>query len=73
LDIRNIRTAFESSYQPDGPFGAKSIGEMVINTPCPAINDAIYNATGHYLNEVPFTPSNVYLNAILPSLQDEAK
>ena len=45
-DIGNIRVAFESSYEKSGPFGAKSIGELVINTPCPAIAHAIYNATG---------------------------
>ncbi|MBP1745153.1 MAG: aldehyde oxidase, partial [Firmicutes bacterium] len=36
-DIRSVRTAFEESYEPTGPFGAKSIGEVVINTPPPAI------------------------------------
>ena len=41
-----IRDRFESSYEPNGPFVAKSIGEVVINTPLPAIADAIYNAIG---------------------------
>ena len=45
-DFGNIRVAFESSYEESGPFGAKSIGELVIDTPCPAIAEAIYNATG---------------------------
>jgi CO/xanthine dehydrogenase Mo-binding subunit len=71
LDIGTIRTAFESSYEPQGPFGAKSIGELVINTPCPAINHAIYNATGHFLNEVPFTPEKVLMEAVLK--EDEQK
>lgn len=58
-DIGTLRTAFESSYEPTGPFGAKSIGEMVINTPCPAIAHAIFNATGTWLTEVPFTPEKI--------------
>jgi len=32
-----MRVEFESSYEQTGPFGAKSIGEIVINTPSPAI------------------------------------
>ncbi len=36
-----IRVEFENSYEGEGPFGAKSIGEVVINTPLPAISDAI--------------------------------
>ena len=41
LDMGNIKVEFESSYEPTGPFGAKSIGEIVINTPSPAIAHAI--------------------------------
>ena len=45
LDVGNIRVEFESSYEQTGPFGAKSIGEIVINTPSPALAHAVYNAT----------------------------
>ena len=45
LDVGNIRVEFEPSYEPTGPFGAKSIGEIVINTPSPALAHAVYNAT----------------------------
>ena len=41
VDIGKIRVKFENSYEGEGPFGAKSIGEVVINTPLPAISDAI--------------------------------
>lgn len=68
LDIGKIRVAFESSYEPSGPFGAKSIGELVIDTPCPTIADAIYNATGVFIKEVPFTPEK-----ILEALEEHAK
>jgi CO/xanthine dehydrogenase Mo-binding subunit len=59
LDLPRIRVAFESSYEETGPFGAKSIGEVVINTPCPAIAQAIYHATGVWHRELPITPEKV--------------
>ena len=60
-DIGNIRVVFEESFEPTGPFGAKSIGEVVINTPAPAIIDAIYNAVGVRLTDLPITPEKVFL------------
>ena len=50
---------FESSYEPSGPFGAKSIGEIVINTPAPALAHAIYRATGVWHRELPITPEKI--------------
>lgn len=64
LDMGKLRVEFESSYEQTGPFGAKSIGEIVINTPSPAIAHAIYNATGKWLRDLPMTPEKV-LMAIL--------
>lgn len=60
LDVGNIRVEFESSYEPTGPFGAKSIGEIVINTPSPAIADAIANAAGTRVRELPITAEKIY-------------
>lgn len=59
LDVGHIRVEFESSYEQEGPFGAKSIGEVVINTPLPAVADAIYNATGVRFYELPITPCQI--------------
>lgn len=59
VDIGHIHVEFESSYEGTGPFGAKSIGEVVINTPGPAIAHAIYNATGHRYYELPITPEQI--------------
>ena len=55
-----IRVEFESSYEETGPFGAKSIGEIVINTPSPAISNAIQNATGVIIRELPMTAEKIY-------------
>lgn len=60
LDVGTIRVEFESSYEPSGPFGAKSIGEIVINTPSPAISNAIQNAVGVIERELPITAEKVY-------------
>ena len=54
-DIGHIHVVFESSYEGTGPFGAKSIGEVVINTPLPAVADAIYTATHTRIYELPNT------------------
>ena len=58
-DIGHIHVEFESSYEDAGPFGAKSIGEVVINTPLPAVSDAIFNATGTRFYELPITPEKI--------------
>jgi len=60
-DLGKIRVAFEESYEPTGPFGAKSIGEVVVNTPAPAIMDAVYNATGVRITKLPITPEKIYM------------
>lgn len=60
-DIGQIEIDFESSYEPTGPFGAKSIGEIVINTPSPAIANAIYNACNVRIRELPITPEKVFM------------
>ena len=64
VDYGKIRVEFESSYEPTGPYGAKSIGEIVIDTPCPAITDAVYNATGLFIREMPITPEKIVMGLI---------
>ncbi|RYD03738.1 hypothetical protein N752_18495 [Desulforamulus aquiferis] len=59
-DVGNIRVVFEESYEPTGPFGAKSLGEVVINTPAPAIAQAVYNAVGVRVTDLPITPEKVF-------------
>jgi CO/xanthine dehydrogenase Mo-binding subunit len=61
LDLPKLRVAFEGSYEETGPYGAKSIGEVVINTPCPAIAHAVYNATGGWHRELPITAEKVLM------------
>ncbi len=70
LDMGTLRVEFEHSYEPTGPFGAKSIGEIVINTPAPAITHAIYRATGVWYRELPITPEKI---VIPPKEEDRAE
>ena len=64
MDIPKVRIEFESSYEKTGPFGAKSIGELVIDTPCPVIANAVYNATGVRVRELPITPEKVAMGIL---------
>ena len=68
-DIGKIRVDFESSYEESGPFGAKSIGELVIDTPCPALAEAVYNATGIRVRDLPITPEKVAMGILKKKLE----
>lgn len=70
-DIGKIRVEFENSYEGTGPFGAKSIGEVVINTPLGAIADAIYNATGRRFTELPITTEQIAMACLEHDRSDE--
>ena len=71
MDIGKIRVDFESSYEESGPFGAKSIGELVIDTPCPVLAEAIYNATGVRFRELPITPEKIAMGILKKKGTDE--
>jgi len=60
LDMGTLNVEFEPSSEPTGPFGAKSIGEIVINTPAPAIAHALFNATGAWHRTLPITAEKVW-------------
>ena len=64
LDVGNIRVEFESSYEQTGPFGAKSIGEIVINTPSPALAHAVYNATKVNVRTLPITSEKIVMGML---------
>lgn len=64
MDVGNIHVEIESSYEQTGPFGAKSIGEVVINTPSPALVHAVANATGIWVDELPITPEKIAMGLL---------
>jgi len=59
LDLPKLDILLVESYEPTGPMGAKSVGEIGINGPIPTIANAIYDAVGVRLTETPFTPERV--------------
>ncbi len=59
-DTALVKTFFIPTWEPNGPFGAKSVSEIGINGPLPAISNAIYNAIGVRMITAPYTPDKVY-------------
>ena len=60
LDMGTLHIDFVESHEPTGAFGVKSIGEVVINTSCPAIQGAILNACGAELTTLPMISEKVF-------------
>ena len=59
LDTGDIRVEFENSYEPTGPFGAKSIGEVCYVPVAPAISGAVQHALSMPLDALPLDPDNI--------------
>ncbi|MFA6618196.1 MAG: molybdopterin cofactor-binding domain-containing protein [Candidatus Neomarinimicrobiota bacterium] len=59
-DIPPMKSYVVESHEESGPFGAKSVSEIGINGPMPAIANAIYDAIGVRMYAAPFTPEKVY-------------
>jgi len=64
LETGRLSVEFAPSYEESGPFGAKSIGEIVINTPAPAIAHAIYRAVGRWYRELPILPETIAMDIV---------
>lgn len=71
MDVPDLEVEFADSFEPSGPFGAKSIGEIATSSPAPALCDAIFNATGVHIDSIPVTPEKL-LRAIREKESGEA-
>lgn len=60
-EIKNLTTEFAKSFEESGPYGAKSVGEIGIDTPPAALANAIYNAVGVRITSLPITPEKILL------------
>ena len=58
--IVKLTTEFAESYEESGPFGAKSVGEIGIDTPPAALANAVFNATGVRIKTLPITAEKIY-------------
>jgi len=61
LDLPDMKTIIVESNEPNGPFGAKEVGEGAIMPVIPAILNAIYDATGIRIRELPATSERILL------------
>jgi putative selenate reductase molybdopterin-binding subunit len=69
LDMPPLRIFLVETHEPTGPFGAKSVAEIPIDTPAPAVANAIADATGARLRTLPLTAERVL--AALRAAADE--
>ena len=58
-DLPEVQAILVPTYEPTGPFGAKSVSEIGINGPLPAISNAIFDAVGVRMRRAPYTPERV--------------
>ena len=71
LDMGSISVEFVEQVMSKPVLnGAKSIGEIVINTPAPALAHAIYRATGVWHRTVPFTPEKILMGMLDPDWKE---
>ncbi len=60
VDVPDIGCEFVETYEPSSGYGNKALGEPPIISPPPAIRNAIYDATGIAINELPMTPHTLF-------------
>jgi CO/xanthine dehydrogenase Mo-binding subunit len=65
LDVPRMQTTLLENPYPQGPYGAKGIGELPMDGPAPAVVAAVLHATGKLVPELPLSPDRV-MRAILP-------
>jgi len=61
LDMPNVKSIIVESDEPNGPYGAKEVGEGAIMPTIPAILNAIYDATGARINELPVSSERLFM------------
>lgn len=59
MDIPELTTEMVECPSTEGPFGAKGIGEMTANPPSPAVVNAVHDAIGVWITDIPITPEKV--------------
>ncbi|MFT5290537.1 MAG: 4-hydroxybenzoyl-CoA reductase subunit alpha [Planctomycetota bacterium] len=73
VDTPELHALIVESLDPEGPYGAKEAGEGPLHPSLPAIANAVYDAVGIWLTDLPFTPGNVLraLEARDPSIESK--
>ena len=60
LDMPEFKSIIVPTYEPSGPYGAKSVSEIPIDGPAPLLSNAIYAATGLRFRDIPITPERIW-------------
>ncbi|HEX7998689.1 MAG TPA: molybdopterin cofactor-binding domain-containing protein [Pyrinomonadaceae bacterium] len=68
LEMCDVKTYLIEDADPNGPFGAKEVGQGPLLPVMPAVANAVYDAVGVRIDEVPVTPEKV-----LTAIRDKAK
>jgi xanthine dehydrogenase molybdenum-binding subunit len=59
-DVPSVQTILIETDDPEGPFGAKGVGELSLNPTAAAIANAVYDAVGIQMKNLPILPETVY-------------
>lgn len=59
-EMPELQTIFVQTYEPSHPFGLKAVAEIPMDGVAPAVANAVYDACGVWLNEIPMTPERVW-------------
>lgn len=73
VDIPDLESAFVETHDPTSPYGNKSLGEPPVISQGPAIRNAIWDATGVKINEMPMTPKVLFTHFNAAGLIQERK
>lgn len=65
-EMPELQTIFVETYEPSHPFGLKAVAEIPMDGVAPAVANAVYDAVGVWMNEIPMTPERVW-SAIMMS------
>ncbi len=60
LDVPKVETVLIETHDPEGPFGAKGVGEMGVPPVAAAVANAIFDAVGVRINRLPITPERIW-------------
>jgi len=68
MEMCDVKTYLIEDPDPNGPYGAKEVGQGPLLPVPPAVANAVYNAVGVRIDEVPITPEKV-----LRALKDKSR
>ncbi len=59
-EMPELQTIFVETFEPSHPFGLKAVAEIPMDGVAPAVANAVFDATGVWMHEIPMTPERVW-------------